>query len=313
MQYVKDLVSVVIPTYRRSDMLTRAIDSVLGQTYGNVECIVVNDNIIGDEHSQALDEKLKAYEKEPRFRFLEQEKHINGAAARNVGIRAAKGEYIAFLDDDDYWETQKLQLQVDWLNSHDESWGAVACLYRRLLNGELQLAELPYPTGNILMDILCRRTDLATGSVLMRRTTLDRAGYFDETLMRHQDLQLFACLAAETKIGLVKKYLYNIEVRDAQNRPTAEKLQAVKDAYFTSIREILDGLTPAQRKRVHIMHGFESAYAFFHNGRKKEGIGMMFGIFRSPVTLYLAMERVAGRIIGSKFRNYYSRKYAVKK
>ncbi len=310
MEYVKDLISVVIPTYRRSDMLTRAVDSVLGQTYQNVECIVVNDNIVGDEHSQALYENLKVYEKDSRFRFLEQEKHINGAAARNVGIRAAKGEYIAFLDDDDYWEKEKLRLQVDWLNAHDESWGAVGCLSRRLLNGELQIASLPYRTGNILMDILCRRTGLGTGAVLIRRKVLDEAGYFDESLMRHQDLQVFACLAAKYKIGLVKKYLYNIEIRDAQNRPSPEKLKAIKEAYFASIRDIMDSLTPAQRKRVHIMHDFECAYAFYRNGRKKEGLLMAFGVFRSPVTLYLATVRMIRRIGAKRLRKYLNKKYS---
>lgn len=311
MEYVKDLVSVVIPTYRRSDMLTRAVNSVLGQTYTNVECIVVNDNSVGDEHSQILYGNLKAYKNDPRFRFLEQEKHVNGAAARNVGIRAAKGEYIAFLDDDDYWEVEKLQLQTEWLKTHDESWGAVGCLSRRLLNGELQLASFPYRTGNILMDILCRRTGLGTGAVLMRRIVLDEAGYFDESLMRHQDLQLFACLAAKCKIGLVKKYLYNIEIRDTQNRPSPEKLKAIKEAYFTSIRDVMDSLTPVQRKRVHIMHNFESAYAFYRHGRKKEGAGMMLGVLKSPVTLYLAVERVAQRIGAKLIRGYLIRKYTV--
>lgn len=310
MEYVKNLVSVVIPTYRRSDMLTRAIDSVLGQTYTNVECIVVNDNIVGDEHSLVLYENLKAYENDPRFRFLEQEKHINGAAARNVGIRAAKGEYIAFLDDDDYWEKEKLQLQVDWLKAHDETWGAVSCLSRTLLNGKLRMASLPYPTGNILMDILCRRTGLGTGAVLIRRNVLDEAGYFDESLLRHQDLQLFACLAAETKIGLVKKNLYNIEVRDAQNRPDPEKLTKVKGAYFASIQEIMDSLTAAQRKRVYVMHNFESAYVFYRYGQKKAGISMMLNVFRSPVTLYFAIERVVRRIIEKKIKNYLNKKYS---
>lgn len=312
MQYEKGLISVVIPTYRRSDMLTRAIDSVLGQTYTNVECIVVNDNIVGDEHSQVLYENLKVYEKDARFRFLEQEKHINGAAARNVGIRAAKGEYIAFLDDDDYWEKEKLQLQIDLLKTLDESWGAVGCLSKRLLNGELKLASLPYRTGNILMDILCRRTGLGTGAVLIRRTALDDVGYFDEALNRHQDLQLFACLAAKYKIGLVKKYLYNIESRDAQNRPDAQKLKAIKEAYFASINDIMQSLTPRQFKRVHIMHDFECAYVFLRCGQKKAGLKMMFGIFRSPVTLYLAAERTVIRFLSKRFRSFNEQKYTAK-
>ena len=96
-EYVQGLVSVIIPTYRRSDMLDRAIKSVLNQTYDNIELLLVNDNIPNDEYSQALLDRVKIYETDDRFRLILQEKHINGAAARNAGIKEAKGEYIAFL------------------------------------------------------------------------------------------------------------------------------------------------------------------------------------------------------------------------
>jgi len=310
MEYVKDLVSVVIPTYRRSDMLTRAIDSVLGQTYAKVECIVVNDNIVGDEHSLVLYENLKVYENDPRFRFLEQEKHMTGAAARNVGIRAAKGEYIAFLDDDDYWEKEKLQLQVDWLKAHDETWGAVSCLSRRYKNDVMIRAGVPYNGGSLLMPILCRRIGLGTGAVLIRRKVLDDAGYFDESLMRHQDLQLFAFLAAKCKIGMVKKYLYNIENRDTSNRPNVERLKSIKKTYFTAIDPVMQNLTNAQQKRVYIMHDFECALAFYREGYKAEGMKMMLGVFRSPKTLCMAAERVIKRVVGRALRNYLNKRYS---
>ena len=313
MQYEKDLVSVVIPTYRRSKMLTRAIDSVLGQTYSNVECIVVNDNEVGDEHSQVLYETLKVYNDNPRFRFLEQEKHINGAAARNVGIRAAKGEYIAFLDDDDYWEEEKLQLQVDWLKSHDESWGAVSCLSRRYKNEVMVRTGMPYNGGSVLLAVLCRRIGLGTGSVLIRREALDAAGYFDESLMRHQDLQLFAFLAAKYKIGIVKKYLYNIENRDTSNRPNIERLKEIKKAYFVAVEPAMKNLTQRQRRYVHIMHDFECAFAYLRNGYKAEGLKMAFSVCRYPATLYMAMERSFKRICGKVFRNYLNTKYSVRK
>ena len=310
MEYVKDLVSVVIPTYRRSDMLTRAIDSVLGQTYANVECIVVNDNIVGDEHSLVLYENLKVYENDPRFRFLEQEKHINGAAARNVGIRAAKGEYIAFLDDDDYWELEKLQLQVDALKELDETWGAVSCLSRRYKNDVMIRSGVPYNGGSLLMSILCRRIGLGTGAVLIRRKALDDAGYFDESLMRHQDLQLFAFLAAKYKIGMVKKYLYNIENRDTSNRPSVERLKVIKQAYFKAIDPVMCELTEAQRKRVHIMHDFECAMAFYREGYKAESLKMALTVCKHPATLYMAVERTVKKVLGRVLRNYYNRKFS---
>ena len=75
MAYVKGLVSVVIPTYQRSDLLTRAIDSVLNQSYEQIECIVVNDNVPNDKYSLALYDLLKQYSVDDRFKFIEQEKH----------------------------------------------------------------------------------------------------------------------------------------------------------------------------------------------------------------------------------------------
>lgn len=121
--YEKGLVSVIIPTYKRTDKLDRAIKSVLGQSYKNIELLLVNDNVPGDEYTLALMEKVNAYQNDSRFQLLLQEKHINGAVARNFAIKQAKGEYIAFLDDDDWWKENKLAEQVKELSSLDENWG----------------------------------------------------------------------------------------------------------------------------------------------------------------------------------------------
>ena len=91
MIYINDLLSVVIPTYKRSEMLCRAIESVLNQTYNKVECIVVNDNTPGDEYSQLLYSTLDKYKVDDRFHFVEQKVHKNGAAARNARHQSSKG------------------------------------------------------------------------------------------------------------------------------------------------------------------------------------------------------------------------------
>ena len=137
MSYLKGLVSVVIPTYKRSEMLQRAIESVLGQTYENIECIVVNDNNPGDDFSQILYGTIDKFKDDKRFHFLEQKIHKNGAAARNVGIRYAHGEYIAFLDDDDFWDIEKIEEQVAVLNNLPSDYGAVSCLMRLYRKGKI--------------------------------------------------------------------------------------------------------------------------------------------------------------------------------
>ena len=311
MNYISGLVSVVVPTYKRSDMLARCMDSVLNQSYRNLELILVNDNEVGDEYSQKLYHLLEQYS-DDRLRFVEQERHINGAVARNAGIRIARGEYIAFNDDDDYWEPQKLERQVKLLSSLDESWGAVSCLMRIYNKNQLQEALLPYRDGSILLDLLERKTSMGTGALLIRHSALDAAGYFDENLVRHQDLQLFACLAEKYKIKLDRVYLHNRDVQDGQNRPNAAKMLEVKKAFFASIGDILDRLPEADAKKVRIMHDFELAYHVYKSGNKKDGIRRALSVLKTPTTSYLAVERTLRRTIQKKFRRQLERKYRIR-
>ncbi len=310
-EYKKGLVSVVIPTYKRSELLRRAIDTVLSQTYRNIELLIVNDNEIGDEYSKELYSLLGEYT-DDRLILVEQEKHINGAAARNVGIRRATGEYIAFQDDDDYWEPEKIELQVAALEGLDESYGAVSCLMRIYKDGVLKSAALPYRDGSVLIDILDRRTSMGTGALLIRREALDDAGYFDEALNRHQDLQLFACLTEKYKVKLIRKYLHNRETKDAQNRPSAEKIREIKRKYFESIGDILNRLKPRQRKKVFRMHNFECVKLFWRDGLKKEALKMAVSVLATPTTAYLAFERSARVVIETKFKNALNKRYSVR-
>ncbi len=120
------LVSCVIPTYKRSDMLPRAIQSVLNQTYSNIEVLIVDDNEPNDEYSLETQKTIAVFLKDPRIKFIQQEKHINGAVARNVGINAAKGKYVAFLDDDDEWLPEKIEKQLAVLEKDETISGSTS-------------------------------------------------------------------------------------------------------------------------------------------------------------------------------------------
>lgn len=310
MNYEQGLVSVIIPTYKRADSLKKTIDSVLNQTYGNIEVLIVNDNVSGDEYSLQLRHLLNEIP-DNRVKLVEQEKHINGAAARNAGIRVAKGEYISFLDDDDTWEKEKIERQIVILGKLDDSWGAVSCLIKTYSNGSLLRCALPYRSGNILLDILQRRTGLGMGSLLIRREALDQCGYFDEKLRRHQDLQLFAFLTEKYKIWLEPVYLYNVEIGDAQNRPTAEKLVQIKKEYFESISRIMDALPAKEQKLIYALHNFEQAYAFFKERKYREVAVRIFAVIMSPKAVYLSVERSARKTIEKRFKHRLEKKYSL--
>ena len=116
-------VSVIIPTYRRSVELQRAVTSVLLQGFADYEIIVVDDNPPETEARIKNEEYLGRLD--PRIVHLKNSRSLGGAEARNVGIRASQAQYVAFLDDDDEWLPSKLQKQVDMLDALDSE---VACV-----------------------------------------------------------------------------------------------------------------------------------------------------------------------------------------
>src|SRR5438477_3922397 len=105
-----DLVTAVIPTYNYGRFVTQAVESALGQTYRNLEIIVVDDGSTDDTREQLLPYR-------DRLRYIYQENQ-SVAAARNTGIRAATSEFIAFLDADDLWHPRELELQMRYLADH---------------------------------------------------------------------------------------------------------------------------------------------------------------------------------------------------
>ena len=300
MEYVKGQVSVVIPTYKRSDMLKRAIDSVLGQTYNNVECIVVNDNTPDDVFSQILYKLIEEYKNDERFHFLEQKVHKNGAAARNVGIRYAHGEYIAFLDDDDYWDIEKIEEQVAVLNDLPSDYGAVSCLMCLYKRGKIYAANYPYKDGYIHYEVLTRTVSMGTGSLLIRKEALDNSSYFDESLRRFQDPQLFSCLTEKYKIKLIKKYLHNRDVDDAQNRPTIENINKYQSDFLASVSQQLNRLPQKKVDLLIIIYQFDKAPIYWRSGRKKQAMMLVLGLLKSPQAVILAFKRIWRRYRSSK-------------
>ena len=298
--YVLGLVSVIIPTYKRSEKLTRAIESVLNQTYTNIELLVVNDNDPNDDYTIKLIERVKPYENDKRFRLIMQDKHINGAVARNVGIKQAQGEYIAFLDDDDWWNKEKIAHQVSTLSKLSPEWGGVSCRIKRYNNQEL-IAKMPrYESGYVYKDILMLKSDFATGTILVRHVALDEAGLFDEKLLRHQDLQLLVNFTFKYKLFQLNEFLHYCDVSDAQNRPDLDKLIATKKAFFKSVNPIIRTLSPKEKKCMKAMHHFELGYVALKCRRYRKGIQYFIYVFTSFEGVLCTIRKISMRIWGTR-------------
>ncbi len=288
---MNSLVSIVIPTYKRATMLGRAIASVLEQTYENIEVLVISDNEPEDEYTQKARETVDSFN-DPRVKLIVQEKHINGAVARNVGIKASKGEYISFLDDDDYFDKDKIEKQVALLSSLDESWGGVCCRYKVYKQGKLVEVMPLFESGKVYKEVIMRLIKTQTNCLLLRRDALMKAGIFDESLLRHQDVQLLARFTYNYKLMCQDEFLNNLDQDDNINRSKPEKVMSLKKAFFVSVKDIIDTFSFIEKFRFKLLTQFDIGALYILDGQKIKGILHCLLIFLSPVALCQSFNKV---------------------
>lgn len=191
--YRDGLVSVVIPTYGRNETLPRAIESVVRQTYDEIELIVVDDGspvpVTETLPELGLDQLSSVT-------FVRHNENRGANVARNSGIRSATGEYIAFLDDDDWWRETKLSRQVDTFDASD---GPVGVVYTgvRATGPNGTSAKIPTAGGNVIKDLLTGETFGQFSSVMIRHEAVDTVGLPDERFPAWQDREWFFRLARE--------------------------------------------------------------------------------------------------------------------
>lgn len=189
------LVSVIIPTYSRPDNIVRAIESVLSQTYKNIETIVVDDNGLGTIYQIETEKVLKEYIVKGKITYLRHEVNKNGSAARNTGFRASHGEFVNFLDDDDFFQTDKIACQVSCLQDNKE-YGAAYCKTEKYICKRWPVKKKVIiqgsfsKNGNILKEFLAGEAEFNTSSILFRRNVILYLNGFDESWRRHQDYEL---------------------------------------------------------------------------------------------------------------------------
>ena len=187
------LVSVVMPTYERPEFLARAVKSVLAQTYPNVELIVVNDG------GCPVDDVLRALDRDGRVTSVRLGRNRNRSAARNAAIALARGKYVAYLDDDDWYLPSHLERLVGLL---ERTGGAVAYGFAERIteekrsDGWAQTAVTPVYRMPYRRELLLVGNYIPMPCLVHRRDCLDVVGGFDEDLMTHEDWDLLIRLSA---------------------------------------------------------------------------------------------------------------------
>ena len=197
-------VSVLIATYNRPHLLEKAIESVFDQTSGDWEIVVVDDST-NDETERAMKDWLK---RDPRIKYFKPGHAGRIAIVSNVGLREAKGEYVAILDDDDYWADQKkLEKQVKFL---DENPSYVGCG-----GGFIVVDERGRETGRFLKpssdgDIRKRAllaNPMVNSTTMFRRDTALKLGGYDETMLEFADWDFWLKMALAGKLHNFPEHL----------------------------------------------------------------------------------------------------------
>lgn len=231
------MVSIIIPTYNQRGFLANAIDSALSQSYKDIEIIVVDDNNPGTEARMKTENLMSAYSNNPKVYYIQHEHNKNGSAARNTGFRASKGNFITFLDDDDYWAPNKLEKQLSYLEKHPE-FDAVYCYL--MVNG----AKNPNRCyeGNIVKPYLMNYVSLQTSAMMFTRKAVVAINGFDESFRRNQDYEfLIRFFFAGMQIGCVPEYLsYMNAIGD--NRLSGEKLNELREKFLSTFENQLNYL-----------------------------------------------------------------------
>ena len=195
------LVSIITPVYNGEQYLLAAIESGLAQTYQNFELLIVNDGSI--DNSADI---IKPFLKDSRVIYIEQ-KNAGVAAARNTAIKQARGKYVGFLDQDDLWRNNKLEVQVAALEQ-DES---VALVHSRQDYIDLQGNKIDYEwitgaSGYCFKDMF-KKNRIAVLTVLIRKTIIDEIGLFNEQLSGTDDYEMWLRVTLKYPIQYVDQAL----------------------------------------------------------------------------------------------------------
>jgi glycosyltransferase involved in cell wall biosynthesis len=183
-------VSVIVPTCNRAALIGSAIGSVLEQTYQNFEIVVVDDASTDNTR-----DTIASFE-DPRLKYIRHVINKGDAASRNTGISYSDGDYVAFLDDDDEWLPDKLQMQIDVLSNCSPRVGMVytGFVKRDKRNGKIVAVKTTGKRGDLLQEILCSNF-IATPCILLRRECFQRVGMFDERMPCNSDYDMWIRLA----------------------------------------------------------------------------------------------------------------------
>lgn len=246
------MISVIIPTYKRSENLANAIESVLSQN-GDFELIVVDDNDPNTEYRKANEKLIEKYIDNSRFTYIKHNKNKNGAAARNTGINASKGDYVTFLDDDDIFCDNRIKKVEEVIKKENPDFICTGVTIKK--NGIVERNIVPSLSKDITklqIDLLNQKSFFGTGSnIICKKKIVTKIKGFDEKFRRNQDIEFaIRILDYAKKVKCIPELLVIKNVDDYMNVPTLKVMMETKNMFLNKFSYILDKLPKNEKKEI---------------------------------------------------------------
>ena len=245
----KPLVSVIITTYERGSELKRALISVISQTYQNIEIIIVDDNT-KDTYSQTIKNIIKDCG-DQRIKYIKNPKNLGGAMSRNAGIKNARGEFIAFLDDDDEYLPEKIEKQLALFDKTSDKTALIYGYCQCVRNGKTIDVYKNDCVGNCIFDGM-RTCIAATSQWMCRKKYLEAVGNFSDVPCKQDSTVILKLLLAGYELDRVPEVLsiyHDDHIPRISNKKASERIVG-EEKLLNLCRENYDKITKLQEKEV---------------------------------------------------------------
>jgi len=245
------LVSVIVPTYNRPDKLVEALKSIFNQTYPNFELIVINDA------GADVEGLISFLDSSKQTTYVRHGRNRDRAAARNSGIKLAKGKYIAYLDDDDIFYSHHLETLVGSLEGTDYkvAYSDAYRVHQSLENGRYNNThrDLPY-SRDFDQDEILINNFIPTLCLMHERCCLEEVGVFDENLTTHEDWDLWIRLSRKYHFHHIKKLTCEFSWRTDGTSTTSQR----QTDFLRTMQMIYEKYRDYARNKPHILQAQES-------------------------------------------------------
>lgn len=280
----KVIVSVIIPTFGRAQNLSRAINSILKQTFNEFEIIVVDDNEPTSVHRPETVKVIESFNNK-KIIYIQHEINRNGAAARNTGIKNARGEYIAFLDDDDEFEVDKLKIQYGFMKNNPKCMG----LYCRsgVYKDGVKYYQTEYAeqdTNKIHIDLLLLRSECYTPSLFIKKEALIELNGFDEAFQRNQDIEMLVRFTKKYSLCFIDLCLVRVHTDDNSNQLSFEKYENTRIKFIEKYSSYINCLPENIVTKIYTELYFDLAYYAL---KRKKLYRFFYYFFKSKPTIEL--------------------------